>query len=348
MKSVHKRLKSGAIVIILALSYILGGTVAEAGLIPKVDNFIFFLDQSGSMYMHHETLGEVKMILAKRLLKNMNELIPEWGYTGATCLFAPFRQIQEPAAYLQTLFAEGFDKIEDEQEIFGRMTPLGAGIRNLDQVLAKLNGETAIILISDGGANQGHEDPLMEVLQLRINYLQVHFYIISFAENQADRALLQEIAQAGSGTVVDAAGLLDKGFALEEFTNEVFLEEVPEQPAMPAVVEAPGLRPILFDSGKSEIRAEWKAVLDEDIAILDSYADTLILIEGHTDSAGLEEANQLISERRAKIVRDYFIGKEIPPERIKAMGYGQLRPIAANDTAQGRVMNRRVEIKIVK
>jgi OOP family OmpA-OmpF porin len=333
--------------ILFAFTCLMEGAVAEAVLIPKVDNFVFFLDQSGSMYMRHGTLGEVKMSLAKKILKNMNGLIPEWGFTGALCLFSPFHMIQQPATYLQTEFGAGLDKIRNEQEIFGRPTQLSAGLRGLDQVLAQLNGVTALILISDGETNQEHHELLMEVLQLRINHLQAHFYILSLADRESDRKLLQEIAQTGNGTMVEAGELLE-GFALEEFTNSVFLEDAPEKAPVPTTAAVPGLQPIVFDSGESEITARTKAALDEAVEVLSSYNDILILVEGHTDSAGLEETNQLISERRAKSVRDYLIEKKIPEDRIKAMGYGQLRPAATNDTAEGREMNRRVEIKIVK
>lgn len=346
MRGIHKRLNTGAMV--FALACLLGGKPAEAGLIPKVDSFVFFLDQSGSMYMHHESLGEVKMALAKRLLKDMSELIPEWGYKEALCLFAPFEQIQEPEVYLQGNFAAAIGKIKDDQEIFGRPTLMGAGIRSLDQVLSKMTGSTVIFLISDGGASSKHDDPVTETLQLRLKYLQMHLHVISLAEDEAGRARLQEIGGAGNGMVVEGARLLEKGFALEELVNEIFFEDVPEKPSPPTVTPVPGLQGIAFNSGASEIEPEGKALLDEDASILKSYEDSMIVVEGHTDGIGSDDKNQLLSERRAKAVRDYFILKEIPQDRMKIMGYGSLRPIDTNETTAGRARNRRVEIKVVK
>ena len=67
-------------------------------------------------------------------------------------------------------------------------------------------------------------------------------------------------------------------------------------------------------------------------------------IEGHTDSVGTNEFNQQLSEKRANAVRDYLIGQSVPPDSVTAVGLGKDQPVASNDTAQGRQLNRRVEI----
>jgi OmpA-OmpF porin, OOP family len=69
-------------------------------------------------------------------------------------------------------------------------------------------------------------------------------------------------------------------------------------------------------------------------------------IEAHADNAGTPERNMMWSERRAKAVADYFIGKGIAAERITYKGYGDTKPIADNKTAKGRALNRRVEMKV--
>lgn len=347
MKSfIRKRLVGVAL--ILALTCFLGVTSAQAGLVAKVKHFVFFIDQSGSMYMHHDTLHEVKMVMAKRLIKGISQLIPDWDYTGALYLYAPFEEIQAPETYDQDKFARSFSKIKDEQEIFGRMTPLGAGLRALDHALANQSGETAVIMISDGEANQERENPFTELMRFRIDHLDCRFYVISFAEGKKDRAFLENFAKAANGTLIEASDLLDKDYAIQEFVNDVFLEEIPDKPPAPRVISVPGLRAVSFGRGGSEVSAEVKSVLDEDIAILRSYGDDPIVLEGHTDSKGSDERNQVLSERRAFSVRDYLTGRGISKDRIKTIGYGMLKPVATNDTEAGRALNRRVEIKVVK
>jgi len=101
---------------------------------------------------------------------------------------------------------------------------------------------------------------------------------------------------------------------------------------------------ILFDTGKSTIKAESSAVLDNIADILDDYPNVRFRIEGHTDSTGSAERNQALSQERAQSVMNYLIGKGIPSNRMTAVGYGEDRPIADNNTREGRRTNRRVEI----
>jgi len=89
--------------------------------------------------------------------------------------------------------------------------------------------------------------------------------------------------------------------------------------------------------------ASFKA-LDETARLLKDNAQLHLLIEGHTDSTGLPVANQLLSQRRADAVRNYLIQQGIDEKRLFAKGYGSTKPIADNNTPQGRSRNRRVEL----
>jgi outer membrane protein OmpA-like peptidoglycan-associated protein len=71
-------------------------------------------------------------------------------------------------------------------------------------------------------------------------------------------------------------------------------------------------------------------------------------VEGHTDSVGKPDANQRLSEARAKSVRDYLVKQGVGAERLESVGFGQTKPIAPNETARGREANRRVEFMIVE
>jgi outer membrane protein OmpA-like peptidoglycan-associated protein len=69
-------------------------------------------------------------------------------------------------------------------------------------------------------------------------------------------------------------------------------------------------------------------------------------IEGHTDSVGSDAANQSLSERRAETVRAYLVQQGVPTGSVTAAGFGKSRPVASNDTAEGRHLNRRVELVV--
>nr|WP_293832973.1 OmpA family protein [uncultured Arsenicibacter sp.] len=108
------------------------------------------------------------------------------------------------------------------------------------------------------------------------------------------------------------------------------------------------LNNIFFDTGKSELRPESAPELDRMVAVLNENPKMTISLNGHTDNTGGVAVNQKLSQDRADAVREYFIGKGIEPDRIASKGFGESKPVAANDTEDGRQKNRRVEFLIVK
>jgi outer membrane protein OmpA-like peptidoglycan-associated protein len=77
------------------------------------------------------------------------------------------------------------------------------------------------------------------------------------------------------------------------------------------------------------------------------FGEPDVIIGGHTDSTGSEGLNEVLSQQRAEAVRQYFVANAtIPYEKIIAVGYGSMRPIASNSTEAGRAMNRRIDITI--
>ena len=107
-------------------------------------------------------------------------------------------------------------------------------------------------------------------------------------------------------------------------------------------------RTILFDTGKSSIKAESTAVMVDIILILKEYPTAKFTVEGHTDSVGSVKLNQRLSESRALSVKDFLVEEGIEEFRLSAVGYGEEKPMATNNTRNGRKQNRRVEINLVK
>ncbi len=105
---------------------------------------------------------------------------------------------------------------------------------------------------------------------------------------------------------------------------------------------------VLFVSGQAELLDGARNRLSQVAEALKTMGDKAITVEGYTDSRGSEDLNQRLSERRAQVVRDYLAGQGLDPSRIKSMGLGKAKPIADNKTADGRAMNRRVEIIVEK
>ena len=101
----------------------------------------------------------------------------------------------------------------------------------------------------------------------------------------------------------------------------------------------------LFDVDESTIRASDSPMLDRAAQVL-KRSMRPILIEGHTDNQGSLAYNRELSAARAEAVAQALVARGVPAERITTKGMGYLRPIASNDTAPGRALNRRVEILV--
>ncbi|MBW2171765.1 MAG: OmpA family protein, partial [Deltaproteobacteria bacterium] len=102
---------------------------------------------------------------------------------------------------------------------------------------------------------------------------------------------------------------------------------------------------VLFDFNKWDVKSEAHGLLDEVVAILKKNPEIKGVIAGHTDSIGPEEYNQGLSEKRAQAVEKYIEEHGIDRDRFTVKGYGESKPIASNDTEEGRRENRRVELK---
>ncbi|MBV8516600.1 MAG: OmpA family protein [Acidobacteria bacterium] len=103
---------------------------------------------------------------------------------------------------------------------------------------------------------------------------------------------------------------------------------------------------ILFDFNSADLRSASRTTLNDLASNFRQYPDNRINVEGHTDSVGTDEYNQRLSEQRAANVADYLIDQGVPSRNVVVYGYGESRPKATNDTAEGRQLNRRVEIHI--
>ncbi|NMF91157.1 OmpA family protein [Aromatoleum petrolei] len=104
---------------------------------------------------------------------------------------------------------------------------------------------------------------------------------------------------------------------------------------------------ITFDTGRADVKPQFQPVLSRLSQSIQQYPDTVVQIEGHTDSTGSASFNQTLSENRAESVRSYMAQRGVESNRLVAVGYGASRPVADNSTPQGRAQNRRVEVLIV-
>jgi OOP family OmpA-OmpF porin len=284
----------------------------------------------------------------------MNALIPELGYKGTLDLFAPFEVLQAPVVYNRTSLGAAIKMIKDDQAIFGRTTPMAKGILSAEEsaVLSGMEGKTAVIMLSDGKSNVGG-DPVQAAKETAAKHPNAVFYVISFAQPDAQgkewskederkgAEINRQISRIGNGMFLDVSSLYNNQAAMQKFVNEVFCAPV-AAPIEQKIV----LRGIQFDLDKANIKSEYEPILDEAVSTLKAKPEIKVVIVGHTDSIGTAEYNMNLSKQRAKAVFNYFVSKGIAASRLQAIGKGLTDPIASNATADGRAMNRRVELQI--
>jgi OmpA-OmpF porin, OOP family len=147
------------------------------------------------------------------------------------------------------------------------------------------------------------------------------------------------------------------GYSVEDIAQALFPQETaaprtrgigppPPRPSMAAPRPAVTLN-VLFGSNSDAIPSASYAEIDKLGTLLSwpQYTDYRIQLEGHTDSQGSARKNQALSEKRVQNIKTYLVQHfRLAPERILAVGYGSARPIATNDTPDGRSQNRRVEV----
>ncbi|SFR37230.1 Thrombospondin type 3 repeat-containing protein [Robiginitalea myxolifaciens] len=146
----------------------------------------------------------------------------------------------------------------------------------------------------------------------------------------------------------DGDGVLDKDDQCPDVAGTVANNGCPEVTEEVQKQLNDYARTILFDTGKASLKPESTSVFVDIIRILEEYPTANFTVEGHTDSVGSASLNQKLSEERANSVRDFLINEGIDAARLTAVGYGEDRPIASNNTRAGRTQNRRVEINLVK
>ena len=164
-------------------------------------------------------------------------------------------------------------------------------------------------------------------------------------------SLKQQIAQLEGKTKEEQAAIerLEK----EKRFNELFNEVKGYFSTGEAEVYKQGnrliirLRAIQFPVGKAVIMPDNYGLLSKVQRAIRTFGEPDVLIEGHTDTTGSDEINEHLSQQRAESVRQYLVANQtLPEEKIVAVGYGSKRPLASNETEEGRAINRRIDVVI--
>ncbi len=134
---------------------------------------------------------------------------------------------------------------------------------------------------------------------------------------------------------------LEKALAPERDAGAIQVEKLPQNALRVTMTEQTA-----FTVDSAEIKPRFYSTMDKIATVLNRYGKTELTIVGHTDSTGSAQHNQALSERRAQAVHNHFLQKGVVAQRLESHGLGESAPRASNASAEGRQLNRRVEIII--
>ncbi|MDQ1273522.1 MAG: OmpA-OmpF porin, family [Planctomycetota bacterium] len=345
--------------------------------VPKIESFVIILDSSASMedeFTGTVNKGHPKFTVAKDILTRMNNTLPEIDINSALVTFGHgfFKPLDKTfIVYELTKHSRGIL----ENALNGATTPQGCSpagdaIKDARNLLLTSGGQNAVILVSDGEQLIG--SPLSKAQDLKEMYGdRICLYTIFVGNTAEGEEALRELARevkCGFSVTVDEIASSDN---MVDFVEKVFLTAVPKQvsdidsdgdgvydkddecPDTPkgAIVDSRGcwvVKGVTFDYKKWDIKEAFNSNLSNIVDILQKNPDMSIRIEGHTDNIGSMKYNIDLSQKRAQAVKNYLVEKGINESRVSVMGFGFKKPIAPNDTEEGRALNRRAEIVPIK
>jgi OOP family OmpA-OmpF porin len=224
---------------------------------------------------------------------------------------------------------------------FGGETPFRNVFAEVQEALKAKTGVAAVVIFSDGRAD--FEGEAMDAAKALVESHSgnVCFHTVHVGDDEVGAKFLKSVSaltRCGSAREMTAVWSADK---LMKFTHAVFTGKAAVDDACAGRIV---LRGIEFAFDRAEIKGSSLVILDVGADQLKRCPNIPMDIDGHTDSMGSEEYNQGLGQRRAEAVKAYFVSKGIRASRLKARSYGESRPVASNDTDEGRQTNRRVEL----
>ena len=301
------------------------------------DVFMMILDSSGSMN-EKDRYGLVKMDAAKDIIKDISTKLDPAKTNAGLVNFSN-------GCYSSKLLVEpsnnNFSKIVTRTQTInaGGKTPLAAAIRKTGEIMQDIDKRINIVILSDGEESCGG-NPVLEAQKLKNLFGdRLNIFVIGYSVNSKIEYQLKQLV-AGSGVYFAAEDGNKLNTILDKITDEL---NIKNNNWTSGVYNFN----INFNSGSSYVKKQYYPQIKELAAYLNNN-NYKVEIQGHTDSVGKETYNQKLSEKRAASVRKEILKYGINENRIYAVGYGELAPIASNKTKNGKYKNRRVEAHIIK
>ena len=329
--------------------------------VKVTDNFIVLFDASGSMQDQYGYTGQKKIELAKQIYEGRIARLPDLDWNAGLYLYTPWKSFYEMQPFNKEAFLEALDQLAAYQPSLSyknQPTPLGNAIKNLDPILAKVSGSTAVFIFSDGQytLSQPKIRPVPAAREIASKY-DVCFYIISSAQTPKSEKLVNDLASVNTCSRV---ATFDAVLSRPEYTIAplyMVRDMAIVETELISKVVGVQLDNILFDFNSADIRQEYHDELNGLAKFLEGNPEAYVVIEGFTDSTGDPKYNLDLSRRRAESVRNFLMQTDIvlptaanvdavAEKRLVTLWHGKDLPVASNDSAEGRRLNRRVRLTV--
>ncbi|MBW1988632.1 MAG: OmpA family protein [Deltaproteobacteria bacterium] len=359
--------------LILAVTLPRGGS-CTVKIEREAQNFIVLFDVSGSMDQRHWARDEKKLAVARQILEEMNEDIPDLGWYAALYTFSPFKPVYELQVYDKSEFAKAIAGLPVSYKAggaFGPASRLDEALAQLNRPLRRLCGRTVIYLFTDG-RYQGR-NPLEHARVLNRQY-DVCFQVVNMAQDRQSMQMLESLGRLNDCSEVIDYGLLPgspeictgalctrkavKTAAETEDSDGDGVVDADDKcwgtPQTYAVNQAGCAIPVAardyvvhFANNSALVGSEARYKLDEAGKFLADHPEATVLLAGHASPVGDEEYNLRLSEKRARNVQDYLVRKwSVMPDRITVHSYGGAMPLGPDAAKDGQAKNRRVSVTI--
>jgi OOP family OmpA-OmpF porin len=320
--------------------------VTEDNFIKLADNFIVLFDASNSMKRQYKKgMPESRYELAKTILKDKVAGLPDLGYNAGLYLYTPYTELEPMAPLDKAGWTAAVDSMPADPK---GPTFLAQSLRRIEPVLQGLSGKTVVYIFSDGTYSQieGIRQPEDYTREFASKY-NVCFYVIGAPQDNRAQKRLNDMAKANACSRVLS---FEKFIENPEYTTgALYTVKATERVVTTTETRIVGLNVDNVQFGFDQANVQSSGV-DEVNALgmfLQKNPSAYVLLEGYTDSTGPEEYNLGLSLRRAESVANYLMDNySIADERIVVNYYGPANPVASNATAEGRALNRRVEIAV--
>jgi len=318
----------------------------EVYMVRKADNFIILYDRSASMADTYGQTLMTELAAQRKILLEKNATLPDMNWQAGIYSFTPGTAIDNITPYYQM---QRYDKKSFSRAIMKMpREPKGAtllqqGLWALSDILEGLSGKTVIFLFTDGQYTPVANMPAPAAIAARLaTTFDLCFVVINTGAESKERA---EIAAISAVNRCSYMMPFEKLLGNPEWMTYALFEIQEAAPAEPGdAILGYQWDNILFDFDSFHIKQEYFDTLAQVSALLKAQPQARIILAGHTDSVGTKKYNMNLSHQRAASVRTYLVQKGgVSADRITLSGFGFNEPVATNETAEGRALNRRVQ-----